>query len=286
MKKYVVFLLLLVFIPSSVKGIVSTDEPNSNHPITIYFFHREGCSHCEEEQEWLEEFVKSSSYIQVEKYEVTENKQLVGKVRKKFGIKNKYVPLTVIGDEYFIGYNKDIQEKIKKQCQEDIVREDYVDVVSKVKQEADLRNYSMISVPMLGIVLGLISGFNPFFLWTFAFFIMTLGRKKESKNTGVLGSLFLLGSGVLAMLGMLLWYGIGTVFSIPVFYVFIAMIALGLGILKISSVVRKKSGKKRSRLLVIRQMDRLGSKDVSLPDFLILILLTLKNIFSYLFLLL
>lgn len=131
--KKIVFSLLFAFLllfPVSTQALNSDyqdvlgpiiSEPTNNEKITIYFFHGDGCPHCAEEWEKLEELsVAYGNYIEIKDYEVwknSSNNDLMLKAKDKFSVTRAGVPFTVIGDKYFMGYNGAIGREIEETIQ-------------------------------------------------------------------------------------------------------------------------------------------------------------------------
>lgn len=110
--KKLVFILsvaLLLFIPLHAKA---------EEVVDIYFFHGDGCPHCSEEMEFLEE-IKTKYSVNIHMYEVwynTENNRKMEIVKEHFNSKGG-VPFTVVGDQAFLGFSTSIQEDIEAAIQ-------------------------------------------------------------------------------------------------------------------------------------------------------------------------
>ena len=108
MKRIITYLSLifsLLFIPN----IVSAEEVN------LYLFHSQDCSHCAAEREWLDSIKNEYDNLNIHEYEVTRNKEnseLHEKVKKRLSSTSQYVPFTVVGEEYWIGWNENNKDKI------------------------------------------------------------------------------------------------------------------------------------------------------------------------------
>ena len=94
-------------------------EPNSNtssltykydkadvgkYPVTLYLFYNSTCPHCHDELEWLDTIETTYPFLKIEKYEAASNISLFELVNDKMDINSEYVPLTIIGNDYYIGY--------------------------------------------------------------------------------------------------------------------------------------------------------------------------------------
>ena len=62
-----------------------------------------------------------------------------------------------------------------------------------------------VSLPILAVVLGLVDGFNPCAMWILVFLISMLFGMKDRKKMWILGSTFILTSGIVYLLFMVSW---------------------------------------------------------------------------------
>ena len=62
-----------------------------------------------------------------------------------------------------------------------------------------------VSLPLLAIILGLVDGFNPCAMWILVFLISMLFGMKDRKKMWILGSTFILTSGLVYLLFMVSW---------------------------------------------------------------------------------
>lgn len=126
--KIIVFLLLL-FIP------LTLIKANSN-TVDLYLFYGDGCPHCAEEEEFLDEYLKDKDDVVLNKYEVwhnTDNQELLVKVQNAINNHASGVPYLVIGNKPIVGYydgvtNLQIEEQVKKVKKQ----KNFVDKVKKV----------------------------------------------------------------------------------------------------------------------------------------------------------
>lgn len=98
---------------------VDYDETKvGTYKVNFYLFYLSTCPHCHEELEWLDSIEKQYPYLNIIKHEVREDNSLYEKVVEKMGINDYHVPLTIIGNDYIIGYsagkNSELTNLIKK----------------------------------------------------------------------------------------------------------------------------------------------------------------------------
>ena len=250
MKKIILFLVLLLLpvccfaLSDSYKDVISdiTDTEIEEGKINLYLFHGRECPHCEEEREFLKKIEsKYKDYLNIYYFEVwhsDENLELMNKVIEKFGITKKSVPLTIIGEEYFIGYSKTIGSKIEnkiKECAEIETNPNEINI--PILGNVDSKE---VSIPLVAVILGFIDGFNPCAMWILLFLISMLFKIKDRKKAWILGITFLLVSGFvyfLSMLGINFIVGIATIKWIKICIAIFILIA---GILNFNKYLKTR----------------------------------------------
>ena len=241
MKKIVKILFLFLFffiftIPVQAK---------ETHKIKMYFFHGDGCPHCAEEEIFLKKY-ENDKDVEIIRYEVwydSDNQELLNKVASSIGIKKAGVPLTIIGDSYFIGYSDSIGKSIqrgvtyyKENGARDIVKlikDDKFDGKldnTFLDKERELEDQFSVDVPFIGTIylknvslvtaatlIGLIDGFNPCAMWVLLFLISVLIGMKDKKRMLILGITFLVTSALVYMIIMFSWLNIVVKVSTSIF---------------------------------------------------------------------
>ena len=246
-KVLLITLTLLLMLPITANALSKTykdnlyeilNKPKEENKINIYFFHGDGCPHCKHEREFLEELEeKYGEYYNLYSFETwasEENKSLMLKAKEALGTsQNIAVPFTVIGDEYFTGYDesvgKDIELTLKKYA--DIINEDEY-IVEKNKKnipligEVDIRD---VSIGFVAVILGLVDGFNPCAMWVLLFLINMLIGMNDRKKMLIIGFVFLFTSAFMYFLFMLGITNILSYISVPLIRRIIGIIALVVG---------------------------------------------------------
>lgn len=245
-----IFVLILCF---------SFSEVSAKEQINIYFFHGDGCPHCEEESKFLEKIEKKYSNVKIIKYEVwknTSNAMLMKRVGNKYEVTTNSVPLTIISGTPISGYSESIGVKIERIIKYyDKNKDENIDYVSKIKNgtyngetikdsfyeydsksdqdtkidipilgEVNLKNFSL---PTASVLIGLVDGFNPCAMWVLLFLISMLLGIKDKKRMWILGITFLVTSGLVYMAIMLSWFNIVVnVMASVIFRNIIAIVAI------------------------------------------------------------
>lgn len=245
-------LFLILFIPFGINA-----EENE---IRLYLFHSSSCPHCKAEKEFLDSIKDDYPSLKVIEYEVSGNAMnynFYNKVLKKTGINATGVPFTLIGTDYYVGFDEStgIDKEIKKSI-EKFLNGDYVDVIAKIKNDEDISDikYNVdssiekeipilgkidsksVSLPILSIVMGALDGFNPCAMWVLLFLITMLFNMKDKKKMWILGLTFLTTSALVYLLIMLAWLKVAISFTtVKWIRVLIALVALCGGIVNLNS---------------------------------------------------
>ena len=243
---------ILTFIFASLFAATLFFTPNSFAAENkIIFFWAEGCPHCEAESRYLEKVSQNYPSLKIEKYEVSrnrENQQLLIDWSKKLNFDANGVPVTIIGDQYFLGYQEGLTDKkietalgnlgyvtgvegevckIDEAC-EDENQANNQKIILPFIGEIETKNFSL---PALSIIIGALDGFNPCAMWTLLFLISLLLGMKDKKRMWILGSAFIVASAAVyfvfmaAWLHLLLFIGL-----IATFRIIIGLVALGGGL--------------------------------------------------------
>ena len=101
--------------------------------VDFYLFYSESCGHCHNEREWIESVKNDYPYVEFHLYEVSQETELFRKVMTEFGVEDEYVPLTIIGNDYFVGYSESRNRKFIRYIEELSMKENcgVVDVIIK-----------------------------------------------------------------------------------------------------------------------------------------------------------
>lgn len=255
MRKIKMFIVLVSFLVLFIPFRINAEE----NGIRLYLFHSSSCPHCKAEIEFLESIKDDYPSLKVITYEVNENEMnynFYNKVLKKTGINATGVPFTLIGTDYYVGFdeNTGTDKEIKKSI-EKFLNGDYVDVIAKIKNDEDISDikYNVdsssekeipilgiidsksVSLPILSIVMGALDGFNPCAMWVLLFLITMLFNMKDKKKMWILGLTFLTTSALVYLFIMLAWLKVAISFTtVKWIRVLIALVALCGGIVNLN----------------------------------------------------
>lgn len=293
---YVLFVLLMLLpinifaLSNDYKDKVAsiTHTELEDNKINLYLFHGAECPHCEEERKWLKTIEEDyKDYLNIYYFEVwhnDDNKYLMSKIQKEFGIVKDGVPLTIVGDEYYLGYSLSIGSRIENKIKEYIELENNQEEV-KIPVLGDI-NMKSVSIPLVAIILGFIDGFNPCAMWILLFLINMLFGIKDKKKSWVLGLTFLLVSALvyfLSMIGINFVLGITTIKWMKIA---IAIFILITGILNLKKYFNQRKedtgckvvDDKKRKKLITRIKNIINSKSFILSFIGIIILASSVNL--------
>ena len=270
MKRFI-FLLSFVFllIPITVKA----NEAN------IYLFYGDGCPHCSALEKYLDKEYKSDKELHIYKYEVWNNKenQTIWKEVQKIMKKDAQgVPYFIIGDKLYQGYNEtESWEETIDTAIEKAKTTNYVDKVGvylKIREDEKVNNgpdkenkkqkeetintkldipiigkvdLKSFSLPIIGIIIGFVDGFNPCAMWILIFLITMLFDYKDKKKMWILGCTFLFTSAFVYFLFMIGFLQVATfINSVKLLRTLVAIFALCFGGFNIYRYIktRKEAG--------------------------------------------
>jgi hypothetical protein len=233
--------------------------------VRVYFFWAKGCIHCLEEKKFLARLQQDLPFVDLVDFEVTTSaahRDLLLQVTRLFRVELAGVPFTVVGDRSFVGWQGDrvtgaaIQQALveaRNRGGPDVVaallaqpppgaRPERVPhrLVVPLLGEIDLRTLSLATITLL---MGALDGFNPCAMWALVFLISLLWGLPDRRRRWALGSVFILGSGVVYFLFMAAWLNIflflGLVWWLRLG---IGAVALGAGTLNLTALYRDRSG--------------------------------------------
>jgi glutaredoxin len=108
--------------------VINLDETNIEEPISfqsqekvvIYFFWGEGCPYCTVQKDAMEKWPQEYSDIDIKTYETWSsdaNARILESLAASYGTRVQGVPMTFIGDEYWVGYNENMEIEMKNKIE-------------------------------------------------------------------------------------------------------------------------------------------------------------------------
>ena len=216
-KLLIVVLFLLFIFPiksfayNNYKDVFGPKINQNNEKVTIYLFYRDGCPHCAKEKEFLKDLQKDYSELNVVLLQYSDYPDEYELAKTTFNVAGDGVPLTLIGEEYYLGFSDIIKENMTSQVKnifgkekKEFVKEYKIPLIGNVDAKS-------ASIPLVTVILGFIDGFNPCAMWILIFILSILINLKDRKKMLIIGSIFLLTSAIIYYLSIL---GISSILSI------------------------------------------------------------------------
>lgn len=117
-KKLTFIIMIVSFALAALWTNVLAQTDAEEPEVVITFFWREGCSHCAEEKPFLQELADQNSQVVLKGYEVyynTDNRDYFFALGEAIGFEANAVPVTVIGEQIWIGYSESVGEEIENE---------------------------------------------------------------------------------------------------------------------------------------------------------------------------
>ena len=191
---------------------------SAEEKVEINFFYSLTCPHCAEEKDFLEDIEKKYPHLQINRYVISENIDLLKTFYKKYEVKEDVwglVPITFTEDDYFLGFNDEIAFKIEDclvSClkKADLFEEsqscsecENVDHSNPIK-DRDFKipffgkiDVNGMSPVLLSIVIGALDGFNACAMVALGFLLTILVSTGIRKRVVLIGGVFILVSGLI-----------------------------------------------------------------------------------------
>lgn len=207
--------LIFLFSPSLLSAQSSQSE--------VVMFTSPTCPHCNAAKDFFNDLSLTNDYdFALVDYTLANEIALAKQYYKDYQVPVSYqglVPIIFIGERYFVGFNEQIASDIRQQI--DVTATTVSDVqsgsVTKEKiinlpflGEVDLYSFSL---PILAIIMGAIDGFNVCSLGALVLILGLVIALRSRRRILLLGSTFLLTTGVVYGLMIFLWHQIFSVLA-------------------------------------------------------------------------
>jgi thiol-disulfide isomerase/thioredoxin len=247
--------LMSILLLWAIPAFTAQDSANSGKQVNLYFFWSEGCPHCLLEKSFLKKLQARNPGLRIHAFEVSkdrENLDLFHRVARKLQVEVAGVPFTVVGRDYFIGWQSDettgsaLEAAVRKNLEKpggDVMQE-LAGIKPAVPDAAGNKIIpERIKVPLLGeletrtlslglftVLVGALDGFNPCAMWVLILLLGFLLGLENNRRRWVLGATFVAASALVYFLIMCAWLNLflflGFIFWVRMG---IALVALGVG---------------------------------------------------------
>lgn len=185
--------------------------------LELYFFYSPTCPHCAAENVFLDQIEGEYPDVIFHRFSVREeeSRAVLKEMAERYGVE-KYiglVPMTFVGEDFFLGFDAEgiggeMRASIERQVK--IEQEPTPQATPSAEPEMSIpflgNIYSGNSLPFLTIVLGIADGFNVCSLGALILILGLVLVLKSRKKILLYGGIFILTTGVVYGLMLVLWY--------------------------------------------------------------------------------
>ena len=228
----------------------AADAPPDPAPV-VTLFHGEGCPHCAAEREFLTDLVDRYPQVKVELFEVwgsDENRALLERTADAMGFDVSGVPVTIIGDQVWIGFSEPIAAEIETTV--------VAALGSQPSPTPDAATGATVDVPIIGpvdlasssllvstIVIGFVDGVNPCSLWVLSLLLaIVLHRGSRGRVLAVGGVFLTITAAMYALYIVGMYSALDVIGSLAWVRLAVAAVALTFGVLQLKDGVRPGVG--------------------------------------------
>jgi cytochrome c biogenesis protein CcdA/glutaredoxin len=225
---------------------------DSRDDVELTLFWGEECPHCAAEKEWLASAAEEYPRLTVRQYEVFHdagNRALLERTADALGFEVTAVPVTVVGDRYWVGWSDAIRDEVASAVREP--RE-----VDPADGESATGKSSRVDVPLVGdvtvssdslvvstLVIGFVDGVNPCSLWVISVLLAVVVRTGGRRRVLAIGSTFLAVTAAMYALYMAgIYSAMGVVAHLGVVQVVVALLAGVFGLVAVKDYFAYKVG--------------------------------------------
>ncbi len=241
MKKFTLIVLILGLMLAIADFALAQEKE-----IEINFFYSSSCPYCAKEEKFLTELEKKYPEIKVNRFAFSENISLIKEFYQDYkvpSIEQGYVPVTFIGDRYFLEFNEKIGEDIED-CIVKLIEGGFQESCESERKitlpiigEIDIEKYSL---PVLAVLLGALDGFNVCSLGALILILGLVLALRSRKKTLIFGGLFIFTTAIVYGLLILLWYKIFSFLApyLRIMEILIGVLGVGGGIYFLRQFIR------------------------------------------------
>ncbi len=259
------FLLILI---ATLGPAPAEDTSKPDRSVQVYYFWQDGCPHCARAMAFLPSLEERWPSVSVQSFEVSRvghASDLYRLTVLRLGIERPAVPLIVVGERYFLGYDRDetsgraISQAVGE-CFEVRLCPDLIGALQRslrtsgtqargelterpaatatelaLPETVDLPfigsvGLASLSLPLLTVVLAAADGFNPCAMWVLIFLIGLLLGMEDRRRMWLLGGAFLFATAAVYLVFMAAWLNVFLLLGALVWIRYaVGLFALGAG---------------------------------------------------------
>lgn len=176
----------------------------------LILFWGDGCPHCAVEKAWLETAAQAYPGLRITMYEVwydEANQQILLDTAGRLGFEPSGVPVTIVGDRYWIGWSESLRPEIEAAIEAELAAAGTAEPPAPPPATSTpmAGPPTSVDVPLIGpvevsgdslvlstIVIGFIDGVNPCSLWVISVLLAIIVRTGSRRRVLTIGATFLL----------------------------------------------------------------------------------------------
>lgn len=212
MRLVLVLLMALLALPAAAAAQVE-----------VHLFWAIGCPHCERAIEFLDRLAAGDPAVRVHKLEVSRsraNARLMVETAERLGVEAGSVPLTVIGDRAWVGFEeatigREIEARIRQCLAQGCPPAFAAPEKPAARMPAAVRlplvgevRTASLSLPALTALLAAADGFNPCAMWVLVFLLGLLAGMKDRARMWLLGVAFVAATALVYLLILGAWLNV------------------------------------------------------------------------------
>ena len=248
------------------KSVQASAPLQAEKDVVIYLFWGDGCPHCAAEKPVLEGLAKSNPHVILRMYEVwnnEDNQQKLLQMADFYDFEATGVPVTFIGEKYWVGYSDPLGETIRSEVNACLTN-GCIDAGAGILTPGprptapDITpvNKDVLTIPLIGVVdlatqslavstllISFVDGFNPCSVWVLTMLLTLTLHTGSRRKVLLIGLIFLT---VTAGVYGLFIAGLFTMFTVVNFVgwiqVVVALVALFFGLVNLKDYFFYKEG--------------------------------------------
>ncbi|RLA42024.1 MAG: hypothetical protein DRR06_15135 [Gammaproteobacteria bacterium] len=267
------FLFVGLLLPVHAETASGLDEPGN---VTLHYFSSRYCPHCLEAKSFVDKLPEIHPWLTLHSYELFDNRDnqvRYASMTEKLKLSSNQVPAFIFCSQMMVGYDhaettgRQLEEKLlachhQKNPQQHQIQEDFV-----IPWLGNV-HYKDFSLPIFTLVVAALDAFNPCAFFVLLFLLSIMAHTRSQTRMLVIGSIFVLCSGVMYFLFMSAWLNIFVITGpLPLITAVAGAIAISFGLINIKDYFFFKksfslslSNSARSRLITrMRTLTQTGS---------------------------
>jgi glutaredoxin len=210
------FMVALLMLSATISPILAS---RCEAGTTLFFFWGIGCPHCAKAKPFLDYLKQSYPQVEIRSFEVIKNEEnlaLLEKMVKARGAESIGVPIFILGNRVFSGYDESVARELEAAIKARMTREKS-DRGGSLTPKGDegpgslslpifgKKDARSISLPVFTLVIAALDSFNPCAFFVLFTLLSLLVHAHSRKRMLLIGGVFVAASGLLYFLFMAAW---------------------------------------------------------------------------------